>query len=554
MKKLLSLLLILCLLSSVIPPASAETQPQTKVPVTMPLRFRKVCMGGELNYAAAYAIDTDGALWTWGRTTTNPDGAPRILLEDVADISAGDSHAVALKRDGTVWTWGSNFNGRLGDGTEEHRDTPVRILDQVKAISAGTFHSLALRTDGTLWAWGPNSHGEIGDGTLTDALRPKQIANNVRAIAAGNEMSLFVKNDNTLWGMGSNMAAELGSLSFDNVLAPMRIMDDVRAVSASSGLLITGDGAACEFGEIWQREFKEYGHRDYQRRPSPQKILDGARAVESGDLLRYVIRTDGSLWAWGTNFYGQLGDGTDVGRGAPKKIMDGVTEVSTNGYSTLALKTDGSLWAWGMNSFGQLGNGTETDCWSPVQVIIPVTKEMPTRFYDVEAGAYYADAVRWALDGQITNGTDAAHFSPDRTCTRAQVVTFLWRASGSPEPALEENPFTDVAAGQYYRKAVLWAVEQGITTGTSAASFSPDAPCTRGQVVTFLHRAQGAPDPGSAVNPFTDVPAGRYDSEAVLWAVSHEPRITNGTSAATFSPDSTCTRGQIVTFLYRAMA
>ena len=554
MKKVLSLLLALCLLASVLPAASAADQPRTKVTVTVPVRFQKVCMGGELNYAAAYAVDTNGALWTWGRTTANPDGVPRILLEGVADVSAGDSHVVALKRDGTVWTWGSNFNGRLGDGTTTHRDTPAQILDQVKAISAGTFHSLALRTDGTLWAWGPNGHGEIGDGSTTDALRPKKIADNVIAIAAGEEMSLFVKSDYTLWGMGSNVCAELGSLSFDNVLSPVRILGGVRAASSSSGLLIKTDGAAYEFGEIWQKENKEYGHKDYQRRPSAQKILDGAAAVESGRLLRYVIKTDGSLWSWGTNFYGQLGDGTDTGRSTAKKILDGVTAVSTNGFSTLALKSDGTLWAWGMNRFGQLGDGTETDRYSPVQVVIHATKELPTQFYDVEAGTYYAEAVQWALDGKITTGTSDTAFSPDATCTRAQVVTFLWRASGSPEPNLKDNPFADVTPDQYYYQAVLWAVEKGITTGTSAETFSPDAGCTRGQVVTFLHRAQGTPDPGSTVNPFTDVPAGQYYYDAVLWAVNHEPQITNGTSAATFSPGSTCTRGQIVTFLYRALA
>ena len=120
---------------------------------------------------------------------------------------------------------------------------------------------------------------------------------------------------------------------------------------------------------------------------------------------------------------------------------------------------------------------------------------MPTQFRDVEAGTYYADAVRWALEGQITTGTSETAFSPDATCTRAQVVTFLWRASGSPEPALKDNPFADVTSDRYYYQAVLWAVEQGITTGTSAAAFSPVSGCTRGQVVTFLYRALASAGP-----------------------------------------------------------
>ena len=176
-------------------------------------------------------------------------------------------------------------------------------------------------------------------------------------------------------------------------------------------------------------------------------------------------------------------------------------------------------------------------------------------FTDVPEGQYYYEPVLWAIgqEPQITTGTSADRFSPNATCTRAQVVTFLWRAMGEPEPAKKDNPFTDVKEGQYYYKAVLWAVEKGITTGTSSDKFSPNAGCTRGQVVTFLHRSRGKPMPWSLNNPFTDVAEGQYYYAAVLWAVHHSPQITTGTSADKFSPDATCTRGQIVTFLYRSM-
>ena len=180
----------------------------------------------------------------------------------------------------------------------------------------------------------------------------------------------------------------------------------------------------------------------------------------------------------------------------------------------------------------------------------PVTPTNP--FTDVPEGEYYYDAVLWAVshDPQITNGTSPTTFSPTATCTRGQVVTFLWRAKGCPEPKSTANPFSDVAPGAYYYKAVLWANESGITNGTSPTTFSPDNPCTRAHVVTFLWRAEGQPAAGNA-NPFTDVPAGQYYTSAVLWAVSKN--ITNGTTAKTFSPDNPCTRGQIVTFLYRDM-
>lgn len=174
---------------------------------------------------------------------------------------------------------------------------------------------------------------------------------------------------------------------------------------------------------------------------------------------------------------------------------------------------------------------------------------MNNPFTDVAEAHYFYAPVLWAVSEGVTTGTTATTFSPLNVCTRAQVVTFLWRAAGSPEPMKSSNPFTDVPENIYYYKAVLWAVENGITTGTSATTFSPESPCTRGQVVTFLHRAAGSPAPTSSVNPFSDVKDSLYYYNPILWAV--EMGITNGTSATTFGPEETCIRAQIVTFLYR---
>lgn len=173
------------------------------------------------------------------------------------------------------------------------------------------------------------------------------------------------------------------------------------------------------------------------------------------------------------------------------------------------------------------------------------------QFTDVPKGAYYADAVAWAVEKKITSGTSATTFSPGSACTRAQAVTFLWRAAGSPAPQSSVNPFTDVPAGKYYTDAVLWAVENKITSGTSATSFSPDATCSRAQIVTFQYRAVGSPSVERGAS-FADVGENQYYADAVKWAVENE--ITSGTSATTFSPNSYCTRGQIVTFLYRDRA
>ena len=169
-------------------------------------------------------------------------------------------------------------------------------------------------------------------------------------------------------------------------------------------------------------------------------------------------------------------------------------------------------------------------------------------FRDVTRYDYFYSAVKWAAENGIASGTSRYTFSPDAVCTRAQTVTFLWRAAGSPMPSYRISPFTDVNYGDYYYNAVLWAVEQGITTGLTATTFGPDKTVTRGQVATFLYRAASAVKP-NITNPFTDVKSTAYNYDAILWA--YDNRITTGTSTMTFSPDAFCTRAQIVTFLYR---
>ena len=196
-----------------------------------------------------------------------------------------------------------------------------------------------------------------------------------------------------------------------------------------------------------------------------------------------------------------------------------------------------------------LGNGkysfVMTD--GKVSVEAEFVKTAATSFADVPANAYFADAVKWAVDKGVTNGLSDTMFGPYASCTRAQIVTFLWRAAGSPEPKAMSS-FTDVPASAYYAKAVAWAIENGITNGMTETTFAPDATCTRGQSVTFLYRALKGTASGSA--NFTDVKSDAFYADAVNWAVASD--VTNGTSNTTFSPNADCTRAEIVTFLYRA--
>lgn len=256
------------------------------------------------------------------------------------------------------------------------------------------------------------------------------------------------------------------------------------------------------------------------------------------------------------------GNGFVTGKQAGTAIVTATAENGVSTFCTVTVKDH-------VHQFGQwiqLREPTQTEegleertceCGETEQRSIEKLEHVPTEpspaipFRDIREDMYCYDAVVWAVSKGITTGVTPTSFSPNAACTRGQIVTFLWRAQGSPEPASATNPFADVSAGAYYYKAMLWAVENGITNGTSATTFSPNDPCTRGQVATFLWRTVGK-QPGAAVNPFTDVPASGYYYHSVLWAV--ENGITNGVSATKFAPNDPCSRGQIVTFLYRALS
>ena len=250
---------------------------------------------------------------------------------------------------------------------------------------------------------------------------------------------------------------------------------------------------------------------------------------------------------------GRNGSVTVTPKSAAKNATITVTVAPDKGYALETLTaTDKDGNAVKLTS---KGNNKYTFTMPASKVTVKATfledNTMLNYFVDVPSSAYYYDAVLWAADKGITGGTTATTFSPNNSCTRAQAVTFLWRAAGSPAPKSTVMPFTDVAADAYYHDAVLWAVENGITAGTTATTFAPNATCTRGQIVTFLWRSQKSPAAG-ATNPFTDVAADAYYANAVLWAV--ENGVTGGTTATTFAPANDCTRAQIVTFLYRALA
>ena len=277
---------------------------------------------------------------------------------------------------------------------------------------------------------------------------------------------------------------------------------------------------------------------------------DGNYTTLTGEVELYHKSSSGG--GWYDSYYtikATAGTGGSISPSGNVSVREGRDQTFTitpdKSYAVSNVKIDGK-------SIGAVKSYTFENVRRPhtIEVIFMKANGNPQTgvFVDVATGSYYEDAVDWAVENGITQGTDDTHFSPDGICTRAQAVTFLWRAAGSPAPRSRTVPFTDVPAGSYYYDAVLWAVENGITEGTSDTTFSPNMTCTRAQIVAFLWRSEKSPAAGTA-NPFADVKSAAYYADAVLWAAKKD--ITRGTTNTTFSPDADCTRSQIVTFLWR---
>lgn len=527
-------------------------------------------------------IDENGALWTWGDNeygklgngSTKESSTPvKVLDDNVAAVSCGDRHTAAIKTDGTLWTWGWNYYGQLGNGgggnaTDEYngpyQTVPVKVLDNVAAVNCGGNRTAAIKTDGSLWMWGGYGGSNV----------PVKVLDNVAAVSCGGGHTAAIKTDGTLWTWGSNSNGELGNGSTKESDAPMKVLDNVAAVSCGgASAAIKTDGSLWMWGSNSIGQLGNGGGGNVTSlsgvtiQTVPVKVLDNVTAVSCGGGHTAALKTDGSLWIWGLNAYGALGNGATVPSSTPMKVLDNVTAVSCGSNYTAVLKTDGSLWTWGGNGFGELGyKGGNGDFLGYLIQTVPkqvagltasVSPSLPSastttpvttapEFSDVKATAYYADAVKWAIEKNITAGTSKTTFSPEQTCTTAQILTFLWRSQGQPEPTIK-NPFSDIKESDYFYKAALWASEKRLISGST---FGGNTPCTRAATVAYLWKLAGRPS--APVANFTDVPNNADYAQAVAWAV--QQGITSGTSATTFSPEATCTRGQIVTFLYRTYA
>lgn len=494
-----------------------------------------------------------------------------VLVEDLDDlisVAAGAEHSCAIKKDGSVWTWGNNDYGQLGDGSDIDRRTPVKVvgLEQAVCVAAGSDFTIVSKEDGTVWSCGWNYYGELGvsshgiNGIYHSAV-PVRVNGlyGVEALSAGEYFGLALRSDGTVWSWGRNNYGQLGIGNAIDQDSPIQItsLSGIKAIGAGS----SHAAAVAEDGSVWTwglNESGQLGIGNLNDRFIPVQVpsLTNVTSVALGADFTLALKSDGTVWSWGSNGHSALGNGQASDRSTPGKItgLKNIVAIAAGENHGLALDQSGRLWAWGGNEYGQLGIGSTTEQPVPVRLSTGFISAFPdpdTGFVDVKSASYYDTAVRWASANSITSGTSDTTFSPNDSCTRAQVVTFLWRAAGSPKPTITDNPFTDVKSGKYYYSAVLWALENGITSGTSETEFSPNTICTRAQIVTFLWRFEGSPAPTATSCPFQDVKKGAYYEKAVLWA--SESGVTAGTSATTFSPNATCTRAQVVTFLYRDM-
>ncbi|HVR91050.1 MAG TPA: zinc-dependent metalloprotease family protein [Novosphingobium sp.] len=331
----------------------------------------------------SFAVRNDGSLWAWGDNSAGQFGmghttssfVPVLVGTDFVSVEVGEQSVFGIKKDNSLWAWGRNDWGQLGDGTTVQRPRPVKIGDGFYSVAAGSDHVIAIKIGGTLWGWGRNLHGQVGNGGQVNQSRPVQIGTGFSMAAAGGANSLAVRNDGTLWSWGFNQVGGVGDGSVAPRFSPVQIGSGYRSVHANGNqfFAVKQDGTLMSWGLNPNGELGNGTIGAGSR--TPQAIATGfSAAVAPSAISTAALKADKSIWTWGLNNAGSLADGTDDGnyRPTPRQVGTGFTLLAGGFAGTfLVTREDGSLWAWGKNQSGELGDGTNETRYAPV-LVLPV--------------------------------------------------------------------------------------------------------------------------------------------------------------------------------------
>ena len=425
-----------------------------------------------------------------------------LAFHTIASSSGPGVHTLGLMSDGTVWAWGYNHYGELGNNTNTNSHVPVQVLDPtdptgfltgIVSISAGYLHSLALKSDGTVWAWGYNQYGQLGNNTNTDSWVPVQVKDptgtevliGIASVKAGVYSSLALKSDGTVWAWGHNYYGELGNNTNTPSNLPVQVLDPTDPTGFLTGIVSVSAGGLHSLALKSDGTVRAWGYNQYGqlgnntdtdswvpvqvKDPTGTEVLIGIASVKAGGYFSLALKSDGTVFAWGYNFYGELGNGTNTNSNLPVQVsagfidhtyLTGIVSISAGFDHSLALKSDGTVWDWGYNYYGELGNNTNTNSNLPVQVLNPTD---PTGYLTgivaLSAGAYSNRARQsdgtvfaWGLNNFVLGG-NASYNLPLQVQFETASPGTLWFDIAGPTacPAGQTCPTIcgDVCSGFY---------------------------------------------------------------------------------------------------------
>ncbi|MCP4108172.1 MAG: choice-of-anchor D domain-containing protein [Desulfobacteraceae bacterium] len=353
------------------------------IPLQTALAVDQIIAGGDFH---STALSQDMAVWSWGMNTdgqlgdgTNENRKTSVQAAVIANANSvhGNGNFTLALKDKTVWAWGRNTNGQLGDGTNENRNTPVQVpdLDRIIAVACGENHAVALRNDNTVWAWGSNLYGQLGDGTTNDRNTPVQVPglDSVVAVACGDNHTIALRSDGTILAWGYNNHGQIGDGTTLDKNTPIQVssIDEFKSIAAGGNHTLAikkSDGTVWAWGMNTEGQLGDGTNTD-KNTPVQVSNLGNVSTVVGGNNHTVALREDGAVWTWGRNNEGQLGDGTYEYSPNRLKVpgLAGVTAIAAGGNHTIVLKGDSTVWTWGDNSHGQLGDGTTINRNTPVQ-------------------------------------------------------------------------------------------------------------------------------------------------------------------------------------------